>query len=219
MRPLQPVFHDRLQDFAFLLSGCGMFLFLKQIPTAERLIKRNPLFLPGVSASCSTRWSTRASTRAGPSWSACRARVIGWARALPGYGDYDFKGPFSALPLLSKSRLQNEALRFQRRTVMAAARGRNQRHHRPPLKLKRSMQSDGDRAGDVRLDDGQGRPRFRGLQDRHVARRRDQGSQRSQPAILGRSGRAEDGVLVDASQQPHLPRLRAQAAWRSSRTS
>jgi phenylacetate-CoA ligase len=70
-----------------------------------------------------------------------KARVISWARALPGYGDYDFKRPFGELPLLPKARLQNEAVRFQRHTVIPQLEVSTSGTTGQPLKLKRSIQS------------------------------------------------------------------------------
>src|SRR5436309_99156 len=94
-----------------------MFLFLKQIPTAERLIKRNPFFYREFRKLLDEM--EQAGLDARRAIIAClRSRVLGWARALPGYSDYDFKRPSGELPLLSKSRLKNEAVRFQRHTAM-----------------------------------------------------------------------------------------------------
>jgi phenylacetate-CoA ligase len=129
-----------LQDFAFLLSGRGMFLFLKQIPTAERLIKRNPLFYREFRNLLDEMETAGLDTRRAIV-ERLRGRVIRWARALPGYEGYDFKGPFGALPLLSKSRLQVEAIRFQRKTMMPQLEVATSGTTGQPLKLKRSIQS------------------------------------------------------------------------------
>ena len=117
-----------------------MFLFLKQIPTAERFIKRNPLFYREF------RKLLDEMERAGLEARRAiverlRVRTIGWARSLAGYGTYDFTQPFGELPLLSKSRLQNEAPRFQRRTVIPQLEVSTSGTTGQPLKLKRSIQS------------------------------------------------------------------------------
>jgi phenylacetate-CoA ligase len=129
-----------LQDFAFLLSGRGMFLFLKQIPTAERLIKRNPFFYREFRNLLDKMEQADFGTRRAIV-ERLKARVIGWARALPGYDDYDFKQPFAALPLLTKARLQNEAAHFQRRTMIPQLEVATSGTTGQPLRLKRSIQS------------------------------------------------------------------------------
>jgi phenylacetate-CoA ligase len=117
-----------------------MFLFLKQIPTAERLIKRNPLFYPEFRRLLDEMEQAGLEKRRAIV-ERLRRRVIGWARALPGYHQYDFTRPFGELPLLSKSRLQEEAARFQRRTMVPQLEVSTSGTTGQPLKLKRSIQS------------------------------------------------------------------------------
>ena len=117
-----------------------MFLFLKQIPTAERLIKRNPLFYREFRKLLDEIERSGLDQRRAIV-DRLRHRVIRWARALPGYGAYDFKRPFAELPLLSKARLQNEAAQFQRHTVMPQLEVSTSGTTGQPLKLKRSIQS------------------------------------------------------------------------------
>src|SRR6185369_4981899 len=117
-----------------------MFLFLKRIPTAERLIKRNPLFYSQFRNLLDEMEPAGLDARRAII-ERLRARVVTWARALPGYGDYDFTRPFGELPLLSKSRLQVEAQHFQRRTVIPQLEVATSGTTGQPLKLKRSIQS------------------------------------------------------------------------------
>jgi phenylacetate-CoA ligase len=117
-----------------------MFLFLKQIPAAERLIKRNPLFYREFRKLLDQMENADLDARRAIV-GRLKARVIRWARALPGYGAYDFSRPFGELPLLPKARLQNEATRFQRRTVMPQLEVSTSGTTGQPLKLKRSIQS------------------------------------------------------------------------------
>lgn len=117
-----------------------MFLFLKQIPTAERLIKRNPLFYREFRNLLDEMEQATVEARRAIV-ERLRSRAIGWARNLPGYSDYDFKRPFGELPLLSKSKLQNEPARFQRQTVMPQLEVSTSGTTGQPLKLKRSIQS------------------------------------------------------------------------------
>jgi len=117
-----------------------MFLFLKRIPTAERLIKRNPIFYPEFRHLLDEMEQAGLEARRAIV-ERLRRRIVGWARALPGYSGYDFTRPFSDLPLLSKARLQNEAARFQRRTLIPQLEVATSGTTGQPLKLKRSMQS------------------------------------------------------------------------------
>lgn len=117
-----------------------MFLFLKRIPTAERLIKRNPLFYREFRDLLDRMERADLDTRRAIV-ERLRRRVLRWARAMPGYGGYDFSRPFEELPLLSKSRLQNEAARFQRRTMIPQLEVATSGTTGQPLRLKRSIQS------------------------------------------------------------------------------
>jgi phenylacetate-CoA ligase len=129
-----------LQGFAFLPSGCGMFLFLKQIPAVERLIRRNPLFYREFRALLDEMEQGGLEMRRA-AVERLRARAVRWARVLPGYGGYDFALPFGDLPLLSKSRLQNEPAQFQRQTVFPQLEVATSGTTGQPLRLKRSLQS------------------------------------------------------------------------------
>jgi phenylacetate-CoA ligase len=117
-----------------------MFLFLKQIPVAERLIKRNPLFYREFRELLDEMDASGLEARRALV-ERLRCRAIGAARHFPGYRSYDFARPFDQLPLLSKSRLQNEAARFQRHTVVPQLEVSTSGTTGQPLKLKRSIQS------------------------------------------------------------------------------
>lgn len=117
-----------------------MFLFLKQIPAAERIIKRNPFFYSEFRQALERMEGADLDTRRALA-ERLRARVVGWASRLPGYRDYDFSRPFSELPLLSKARLQDEAAHFQRRTVIPQVDVATSGTTGQPLRLKRSIQS------------------------------------------------------------------------------
>ena len=83
-----------------------MFLFLKQLPAAERIIKRNPFFYSEFRQTLDAMEGAGLAARRATA-ERLRARAVGWARQLPGYRGYDFARPFSELPLLAKARLQN----------------------------------------------------------------------------------------------------------------
>ncbi|HVM84019.1 MAG TPA: hypothetical protein VMW18_09035 [Candidatus Binatia bacterium] len=117
-----------------------MFLFLKQLPTAERLIKRNPFFYYEFRRALTEMEGAGLDARRAMA-DRLRARVMRWASSLPGYGSYDFSRPFGELPLLSKARLQAEAGRFQRQTVVPQVEVATSGTTGQPLRLKRSIQS------------------------------------------------------------------------------
>jgi len=117
-----------------------MFLFLKQIPAAERLIKRNPFFYSEFRNALERMESADLEARRAMA-EKLRARVARWATKLPGYRDYNFARPFGEWPLLSKARLQNEAADFQRHTLVPQVDVATSGTTGQPLRLKRSIQS------------------------------------------------------------------------------
>jgi phenylacetate-CoA ligase len=117
-----------------------MFLFLKQIPAAERIIKRNPFFYSEFRQALEQMEDADLAARRAMA-DRLRARVVTWAAKLSGYRDYDFSRPFGELPLLSKARLQSEAGNFQRRTVIPQVDVATSGTTGVPLRLKRSIQS------------------------------------------------------------------------------
>jgi len=117
-----------------------MFLFLKQLPTAERLIKRNPFFYYEFRRALEEMEVAGLDARRAMA-DRLRARVIRWASRLPGYEKYDFSRPLTELPLLSKARLQAEAGRFQRQTMIPQVEVATSGTTGQPLRLKRSIQS------------------------------------------------------------------------------
>jgi phenylacetate-CoA ligase len=117
-----------------------MFLFLKQIPAAERIIKRNPFFYFEFRNALEAMEDAGLETRRAEA-ERLRARVLRWAGKLPGYRGYAFGRGFSDLPLLSKARLQNEAAAFQRRTWIPQVEVATSGTTGQPLRLKRSIQS------------------------------------------------------------------------------
>jgi phenylacetate-CoA ligase len=117
-----------------------MFLFLKQIPAAERLIKRNPFFYSEFRRALEAMEDAGLEARRAMA-DKLRARVVRWAETLPGYRAYDFSRPFGEWPLLSKARLQSEAGAFQRRTLIPQVDVATSGTTGQPLRLKRSIQS------------------------------------------------------------------------------
>jgi phenylacetate-CoA ligase len=117
-----------------------MFLFLKQIPAAERLIKRNPFFYSEFRQALERMEDADLQTRRAMA-ERLRARIARWATRMPGYRDYNFARPFSEWPLLSKARLQNEAGDFQRKTWVPQVEVATSGTTGQPLRLKRSIQS------------------------------------------------------------------------------
>jgi phenylacetate-CoA ligase len=117
-----------------------MFSFLKQIPAAERLIKRNPFFYSEFREALEQMENADLDTRRAMA-EKLRARVVRWAGRLPGYRAYNFARPFQEWPLLSKARLQNEAGDFQRRTLVPQVDVATSGTTGQPLRLKRSIQS------------------------------------------------------------------------------
>ena len=117
-----------------------MFLFLKQIPAAERIIKRNPFFYSEFRGALERMENAGLEERRTQA-ERLRARVAGWAATLPGYRGYDFTRPFSELPLLAKATLQNDAAGFQRQTLIPQVDVATSGTTGQPLRLKRSIQS------------------------------------------------------------------------------
>jgi len=117
-----------------------MFLFLKQIPAVERIIKRNPFFYSEFRQALEQMEDAGLEQRRAAA-QRLRARVVGWASKLSGYRDYDFARPFGDLPLLSKAKLQSETGHFQRRTLVPQVEVATSGTTGVPLRLKRSIQS------------------------------------------------------------------------------
>ena len=117
-----------------------MFLFLKQIPAAERIIKRNPFFYSEFRHALEAMDGAGLEARRAEA-ERLRMRVLRWARKLPGYRGYDFARGFTDLPLLCKSRLQREAADFQRQTWIPQVDVATSGTTGQPLRLKRSIQS------------------------------------------------------------------------------
>jgi phenylacetate-CoA ligase len=117
-----------------------MFLFLKQVPAAERIIKRNPFFYSEFRNALDAMEDAGLEARRAEA-ERLRARVFRWARKLPGYRGYDLARGFSDLPLLCKARLQTEAEDFQRRTWIPQVDVATSGTTGQPLRLKRSIQS------------------------------------------------------------------------------
>jgi len=117
-----------------------MFLFLKQIPAIERVIKRNPFFYSEFRKALDQTEDAGLDARRAMV-QRLRAQVVRWSAKLPGYRDYDFSRPFTDLPLLTKARLQNQAGDFQRRTLIPQVDVATSGTTGQPLRLKRSVQS------------------------------------------------------------------------------
>src|SRR3954464_7321328 len=113
-----------------------MFLFLKQIPAVERVIKRNPFFYSEFRRALEQMEGAGVDSRRAMVHR-LRDQVVGWAAKLPGYRGYDFSRPFSERALLAKARLQTEAVGFQRRTLIPQVDVATSGTTGQPLRLKR----------------------------------------------------------------------------------
>ena len=117
-----------------------MSAFIKSIPLAERLIRRNPFFYWGFRDLL--RRSERATLQ---ERRATAQRLLGqsrvWASRLPGYARFDLTRPMASQPVLSKEALQNRADDFQAQGWLPAARAATGGTTGIPLQLVRSLKS------------------------------------------------------------------------------
>jgi phenylacetate-CoA ligase len=117
-----------------------MSAFVKSIPLADRLIRRNPLFYGGFrrllqQAERATLQERRAMAER------LLARSRGWVGNLPGYGRFDLARPMAEQPVLLKEALQNRADDFQSRSWLPAAHAATGGTTGVPLQLVRSLKS------------------------------------------------------------------------------
>lgn len=117
-----------------------MSAFVKSIPLAERLIRRNPLYYRGF-----RRLLARAEVagiderRAMAEGLLARSRA--WAKSLPGYADIDLAQPLAEQPILVKETLQSRTDDFQARSWVPVSHAATGGSTGVPLQLVRSLQS------------------------------------------------------------------------------
>jgi phenylacetate-CoA ligase len=121
-------------------QGEWMSAFVKSIPLADRLIRRNPLYYRGfrrLLAEAET--ATLAERRAMAA--DLLARNGAWARALPGYAGFGLDRPLAEQPILVKEKLQDRDTAFQARSWLPLAHAATGGSTGVPLRLVRTLQS------------------------------------------------------------------------------
>ncbi|WP_395022154.1 hypothetical protein [Dongia sp.] len=117
-----------------------MSAFVKSIPLADRLIRRNPLYYRGFRRLLAEgETATLAERRAMAS--ALLARNQAWAKALPGYAGSHLDRPLGEQPVLVKEALQAQADAFQARGWLPVAHAATGGSTGVPLRLVRTLQS------------------------------------------------------------------------------
>lgn len=117
-----------------------MSAFVKNIPLADHLIRRNPLYYPGfrrLLSQCET--ATLAERRAMTHRLLKQNRR--WAGSLPGYAPVDFGRPMAEQPTLLKETLINQPENFQSKSWLPAAHAATSGTTGVPLQLVRSLRS------------------------------------------------------------------------------
>jgi phenylacetate-CoA ligase len=117
-----------------------MSAFVKSIPLADRLIRRNPLYYRGF------RRLLEETERAGLQErrelaERLLARSRAWAESLPGYADLDLARPLTEQPILMKETLQERSDDFQRPRWLPVAHAATGGSTGVPLQLVRSLPS------------------------------------------------------------------------------
>src|SRR5690349_4564474 len=117
-----------------------MSAFVKSIPLADRLIRRNPLYYRGF-----RRLLTRCETATLPERRAMAndllARSGAWAQSLPGYTDFHLDRPLAEQPILVKETLQDRDAAFQAQSWLPVAHAATGGSTGVPLRLVRTLQS------------------------------------------------------------------------------
>jgi len=117
-----------------------MSAFVKSIPLADRLVRRNPLYYAGfrrLLQQC--EGASLAERRAIAERLLARTRA--WVRPLPGYGSFDLTRPMAEQPVLTKDALQNNGGDFLSSSWLPAAHAATGGTTGVPLQLVRSLQS------------------------------------------------------------------------------
>jgi phenylacetate-CoA ligase len=117
-----------------------MSAFVKNMPLADRLIRRNPLYYRGFrrllaqseTASLSERRTLAAELL---------ARNHAWAQALPGYAGFNLERPLNEQPILVKEILQDRDDAFQAKSWLPVAHAATGGTTGVPLRLVRTLQS------------------------------------------------------------------------------
>jgi phenylacetate-CoA ligase len=117
-----------------------MSAFVKSIPLAERLIRRNPLYYKGFRRLLAAQESAGLAERRALA-DRLLARSRAWAASLPGYAHSHLDRPLSAQPILVKETLQESCDDFQARTWLPVAHAATGGSTGVPLRLVRSPQS------------------------------------------------------------------------------
>jgi phenylacetate-CoA ligase len=121
-------------------KGGWMSAFVKSIPLADRLIRRNPLYYRGFRRLLQqTERATLQERRAMAERLLQRSRA--WAGALPGYGRLDLVRPMAEQPVLMKEALVSRAEDFQATSWLPAAHAATGGTTGVPLQLVRSLPS------------------------------------------------------------------------------
>lgn len=117
-----------------------MSAFVKSIPLADRLIRRNPLYYPGF-----RRLLARGETASLSERRAMAADLLtrsrAWAQSLPGYAGFSLDRPLGEQPILVKETLQDRADAFQGRSWLPVAHAATGGSTGVPLRLVRTPQS------------------------------------------------------------------------------
>jgi phenylacetate-CoA ligase len=117
-----------------------MSAFVKNIPLADRLIRRNPLFYAGFRRLLQqSERATLQERRAAMQRLLERSRA--WAGSVPGYARFDLARPLAEQPVLLKETLQSRADEFQSRSWFPAAHAATGGTTGVPLQLVRSLKS------------------------------------------------------------------------------
>lgn len=117
-----------------------MSAFVKSIPLADRLVRRNPLFYWGFrrllqDAERGTLHERRAEMQR------LLARSRGWAGKLPGYARFDLARPMGEQSVLLKETLQIRGEEFQARSWLPASHASTGGSTGIPLRVVRSLKS------------------------------------------------------------------------------
>jgi phenylacetate-CoA ligase len=117
-----------------------MSAFVKSIPLADRLIRRNPLYYRGFRRLLAqSEAATLAERRAMAADLLARSRV--WARPLPGYAGFNLDRPLAEQPILVKDALQDRDAAFQAQSWLPVAHAATGGSTGVPLRLVRTLQS------------------------------------------------------------------------------
>ena len=117
-----------------------MSAFVKSIPLAERLIRRNPLFYGGFRRLLARAEGAGLEERREIA-KGLLARNRAWAKSLPGYSGIDLAQPLAEQPILVKETLQVRSKDFQCRSWVPVSHAATGGSTGVPLQLVRSLQS------------------------------------------------------------------------------